>query len=167
LNNLTYGWNNASVTAYLTTSNFTIKFKGGNETNDTSQDGWKIDAALLHTCTFTEKTYDYVLRVNNTVTDAWEIRLKKYSDSSVSRLQNCTIYFHNFTDGASAQIAVENGSFESEMGPWYDLDSLETIYIAMTVEANSMGTAYVYAYLEIRAQSTNTYVQYKVAFEMT
>jgi len=167
LSSLTYGWNNASVTAYLTTSNFTIRFKGGNETSDTFQDSWSIDAALLNTCTFTETTYDYVLRVNNTVTDAWEIRLKKYSDSSVSRLQNCTIYFHNFTDGTSAQIAVKNGSFESETGPWYDLDSLETIYIAMTVKANSMGTAYVYAYLEIRAQGTNTYVQYKVAFAIT
>ncbi|UCE29794.1 MAG: hypothetical protein JSV85_03525 [Candidatus Bathyarchaeota archaeon] len=163
---LSSGWNNKSVTAYLTTSNFTIRFKG-NETSDTFQDSWSIDAAFLHTCTFTETSYDYVLRVNNTVTDAWEIRLKKYSDSGVSRLQNCTIYFHNLTDGTSAQIAVENGIFESETGPWYNLDSLETIYIAMTIEARSTGIADIYTYLEIRAQGATTYVQYEATFAVT
>jgi hypothetical protein len=42
-------WKNASVSSYLTSSNFTIRFKGGNETNDTAQSSWNIDAALLHT----------------------------------------------------------------------------------------------------------------------
>lgn len=167
LADLSSGWNNVSVSTFLTSSNFTVRFKGGNETNDVTQDSWSIDAAFLHTCTFTETTYDYILRVNNTATDAWEIRLKKYSDSGVSRLQNCTIHFHNLTDGTSAQIVVENGSFESETGPWYDLGNLETIYIAITVEANNMGTAYVDTYLEIRAPSATTYVQYEIAYEIT
>ena len=42
-------WKNASVSSYLTSSTFTIRFKGGNETNDTVQDSWNIDATLLHT----------------------------------------------------------------------------------------------------------------------
>jgi hypothetical protein len=165
--NLTNGWNNASVSAYLTSSNFTIRFSGSNETSDASQDSWNIDATLLYTCTFTETTYDYVLRVNNTVTSSWEIRLKKYSNSSIGRLQNCTIYFHNSTDGASSQIVIENGAFITETGSWYDLSSLETIYIAMTVEANSTGTSSVYAYLEIRKPGTTTFLQYPIAFEIT
>jgi len=113
------------------------------------------------------QNFDYVLRVNNTVTDSWQIRLKKYSNSSIGRLQNCTIYFHNSTDGASSQIVIENGSFTNETGSWYDLGSLETIYIAMTVEANSTGTTYVYTYLEIRKPSTTTYLQYIITFEIT
>jgi hypothetical protein len=164
---LSSGWNNASVSTYLTSSNFTIRFTGSNETNDTTQESWNIDATILHTWTSIETTYDYVLRVNNTVTDSWEIRLKKYSNSSIDRLQNCTIYFHNSTDGTSSQISIEVGDFVNETGAWYDLDGLETIYIAMTVEANNAGTTYVYTYLEIRNPSTTTYLQYVITFEIT
>ncbi|MDH5378099.1 MAG: hypothetical protein OEX00_07250, partial [Gammaproteobacteria bacterium] len=46
---LSSGWNNVSVTDYLVSSTFTIRFKGGTETGDTSQDSWEIDCTLLHT----------------------------------------------------------------------------------------------------------------------
>ena len=39
-------WNNVSVS--LTSTTFTIRFKGGNETGDATQDSWDIDATLLH-----------------------------------------------------------------------------------------------------------------------
>ncbi len=39
-------WNNVSVS--LASATFTIRFKGGNETGDTSQDSWDIDVTLLH-----------------------------------------------------------------------------------------------------------------------
>ncbi|MFX0014823.1 MAG: hypothetical protein ACFFB2_00520 [Promethearchaeota archaeon] len=42
-------WNNISVVNYLTTSTFTIRFKGTNESSDTTQDQWNIDVTLLHT----------------------------------------------------------------------------------------------------------------------
>jgi hypothetical protein len=45
--NIASGWNNATVSPYVTTSNFTVRFKGSNETSDTTQDNWLIDAALL------------------------------------------------------------------------------------------------------------------------
>jgi len=45
---LSSGWNNASVTTWLTSSTFTIRYKGGNETSDIGPDSWQIDAALLH-----------------------------------------------------------------------------------------------------------------------
>jgi hypothetical protein len=41
-------WNNVSVSDYLISSNFTIRFKGNSETNDVDQDSWQIDVALLH-----------------------------------------------------------------------------------------------------------------------
>jgi len=126
-----------------------------------------VDAALL-SVNYTNHSFDYVLRVNNTATtDSWQIRLKKHSDSSITRLQNCTIYFHNSTDGTSAQIIIENGSFNQTEGPWYNLGNLETIYIAITVEANSTGTSYVYTYLEIRTVGTTTYAQYVITFKIT
>jgi hypothetical protein len=48
---LTDGWNNASVSSYLTSSNFTIRFNDGNQTGDAVQDCWQVDVALLRTNT--------------------------------------------------------------------------------------------------------------------
>lgn len=45
---LSVGWNNVTVASYLDSSTFTIRFKGGTETSDTTQDTWKIDTTLLH-----------------------------------------------------------------------------------------------------------------------
>ncbi len=44
-------WNNVSVSSYLTSSAFEVRFLGGTETGDTTQDTWEIDAVLLHTWT--------------------------------------------------------------------------------------------------------------------
>jgi hypothetical protein len=48
LTDLSVGWNNVTVSSYLTASTFTIRFKGGIETADTTQDQWNIDATVLH-----------------------------------------------------------------------------------------------------------------------
>ncbi len=112
-------------------------------------------------------TFDYVLAVVEQDADPWKIRLQSYSDSNMGRLQNCTIYFHNSTDGTSTQIYILNGAYSQQTGPWYDLDAAETIYIAMTVETNSAGTSTVQAYLEIRIPNTTTYLQYVITFEIT
>jgi hypothetical protein len=45
---LNVGWNNATVSSYLTSSTFTIRFIGATETGDATQDYWTIDATLLH-----------------------------------------------------------------------------------------------------------------------
>jgi hypothetical protein len=45
---LTNGWNNVSVSAYLDSSTFTIRFKGSNEISDATQDSWRIDATTLY-----------------------------------------------------------------------------------------------------------------------
>jgi len=163
----TNSWNNVSVTDWLNNENFTVRFLDGTNSSDASQNFWDIDATLLHIWTETDYNYDYVLRVNNTDTDSWKIRLKKYSDSNIGRLQNCTIYFHNATDGTSSQLVIENGLFTNETGPWYDLGNSETIYIAMTTQANSTGTSLVHAYLEIRVPDTTTYDQYVITYEIT
>jgi hypothetical protein len=159
-------WNNVSITPYLTSSTFTVQFLGGTETGDTAEDTWRIDATLLHVWT-DGATFNYVLRVNNTDADPWQIRLKKYSDSNINRLQNCTIYFHNSSDGTSRQIHIEDGSYIIQTGSWYDLGGSETIYIAITVEATSTGTSYVRTYLEILIPGKTTYARYILTFEFT
>jgi hypothetical protein len=41
-------WNNVSVSSYLTSGTFTIRYLGSVESGDTKQSSWSIDAALLH-----------------------------------------------------------------------------------------------------------------------
>ena len=45
---LSLGWNNVSVSSYLVSSNFTIRFKGSVESIDSSQNSWGVDATLLY-----------------------------------------------------------------------------------------------------------------------
>jgi hypothetical protein len=163
-NKLTNGWNNETLSSYLTSSNLTLRFVGSNETNDTVQDSWSIDAALVHVWTTGVMTLDCLLRVNNTVADSWQIRLMRFSGSNIGRLQTCSIYFRNSSGEASNQIVIENGDYTQDAGPWYDLEGLETIYIAMTVQANSTGATDIHTFLEIRVPSTTTYCQYMIAF---
>ncbi|MFW9805969.1 MAG: hypothetical protein ACFFFK_04510, partial [Candidatus Thorarchaeota archaeon] len=44
-------WNNVSISSYLTGTSFEIRFLGGTETGDTTQDTWEIDTVLIHTWT--------------------------------------------------------------------------------------------------------------------
>jgi len=67
------GWNNISVTDHLASSTFTIRFKGVTETNDTTQDSYEIDAALLHVWTPGIDNYELDLEVQFTDVDFDEV----------------------------------------------------------------------------------------------
>jgi hypothetical protein len=47
LTGLVNGWKNVSVASYLTSSTFTIRFRGSSESSDKVQDSWQIDSVLL------------------------------------------------------------------------------------------------------------------------
>jgi hypothetical protein len=112
--------------------------------------------------------YDYVLKIVNQVSDSWKIRLRAYSQSNIARLNNCTIYFHNATDGTSGQIYIISGSYTQQTGPWYDLPSSPAErYIALTLEASSSEISYVYVYLDVLVPDKTTYIQYVLTFEIT
>jgi len=111
--------------------------------------------------------YDYVLKANNTGTDNWQIRLKEYSDSGISRVQNCTIYFHNSTGGSLSQIRVENGTYMTQTGSWYSLGSSMIIYVAIVVQTNNSGTSYINVYMELPVPGTTTYARYIIASAIT
>ncbi|MCW4040213.1 MAG: DUF2341 domain-containing protein [Candidatus Bathyarchaeota archaeon] len=51
ISSLTYGWNNVTVTSYLMSSPFTIRYQASVETNDLVQDRWYVDVAVLHVWT--------------------------------------------------------------------------------------------------------------------
>jgi hypothetical protein len=112
-------------------------------------------------------TYDYVLRVVNQVPEAWKIRLNAYSQSNIECLNNCTMYFHNSTDGTSNQLSVINGSYTQQTGPWCDLGSLATVYIALAVQASDSQVSLIFVYLEVLTPNKTTYAQYTLTFEIT
>jgi len=113
--------------------------------------------------------YNYVLKIVNKVSDSWKIRLKAYSNSSLSRLNNCTIYFRSSADGTSRQIYIQNGAYVNQTGPWYDLPGpINTErYIVVSLQANNSQVSYVYVYLEILIPNKTTYAQYVITFEIT
>jgi hypothetical protein len=160
-------WNNISVASYLNSSTFTIRFKGGNETGDTTQHTWNIDTVLLHVWSEAggEADFNYVLKFLEKHNSNWTVRLKAYDNSSLSRLTNCTIYIYNGSN--STQIIILNGAYNQQTGPWYDLNASDTEYIWMHVETSSAGTSTVYVYLEIRVPNKTVYVRYVIQFEIT
>lgn len=114
-----------------------------------------------------EGDFDHVLKVVNQVSDPWEIRLKAYDQSNIGRLNNCTIYLHN--GGNLSQIIIISGEYTQQVGDWYDLvgsGADGTDFIAMHIEA-TVGTSYIYVYLEILIPSTSTYARYIITFEIT
>jgi hypothetical protein len=163
---LSSGWNNISVSTYLTSSTFTIRFKGGTETNDTTQDSWNIDAVILHV--WTPYNYDYVLKVVNQVADNWTINLEVYNSSSISRISSLNISFHDGT--TSNQIIVSGGSITQSKGEPYNLHggSGSTIYISMSnLLATSSGTSHIYVHLKVLVPNKSTYLLYIIIFEIT
>jgi len=161
---LTNGWNNISVSSYLNSSTFTIRFKGTTETNDVMQDTWNIDATLLHVWT-SKGNFNYVLIMTENHGSNWKVKLRAYAQSSIGRLKNCSIYIYNGSN--STQIAILNGLYSQQTGPWYDLAASDIEYIWIHVERSNAGTSYIYAYLEILVPSKTTYVQYILTFEIT
>lgn len=110
--------------------------------------------------------YDYVLQVNNQAANQWKVRLGAYDQANIGRLSNCTIYFHDGA-GVSLQIYVYSGIYSQQVGSWYNLTSLSTIYIAMTAIANTTGTSYIYAHLEVLIPNTSTSILMVVTFEIS
>jgi len=160
-------WNNISVTSYLNSSTFTIRFKGGNETSDTTQNTWNIDTVLLHVWPEGggEADFNYVLKFLEKDNSNWTVRLKAYDQSSLSRIDNCSIYIYDGSN--STQIIILNGAYNQQTGSWYDLNASDTEYIWMHVETSSAGTSYIYAYLEIRVPNSTVYARYIITFKIT
>ena len=164
------GWINVTVDA---TSNFTLtgtyqlSLFTHSETDDLGSASTKCTLVHYWDDAGVKLTLDsnYVLKVVNQVADPWEVRLKAYDNSSIARLNNCSIYIYDGSN--STQIVILNGAYDQQTGPWYDLAASDTEYIWIHVETSSAGTSYVYAYLEIRVPTATTYARYIITFRIT
>ncbi len=115
----------------------------------------------------TEETilYDYVLTITNQEADDWTINLQVFDDSGVARLSKTTIGFQN--GNSSDQIIVSDGTVIQGKGSPYSLAGNATIYVTMSnVQANTGGTSYLYAYLEILVPDTTILTQFEITFEI-
>lgn len=134
---LSNGWNNVSVSAYLTSQNLTIRFRGGLETGDAVQDAWNIDAAVLHVWTdeytaeveFTgESNTESWTEMNWTTNTAWTV-------ASVG----VTIQLFNFTSGAYQTSGFGYLEYTSSGTPNTDETSNQSTSVRATDFRNSTG----------------------------
>ena len=74
-----------------------------------------------------------------------------------ARLDICSVYV---CDGSNYhQIGILDGDHDNQTGPWYVLNASDTECIWMHVETTSVGTSYVYAYLEIKGPNNSIYAR--------
>lgn len=129
------GWDNVSISSSLNSSTFTARFRGSNETNDSVQDNWQIDAALIHVWT---DYFQNVLNIaNQNATAGYQARLEIASMTGISSLSNFTGFLHDGT--TSKQVEILNGVIAQSSGSWYTLAPSSSIYISLAVKWNTSG----------------------------
>jgi len=137
----------------------------GTKTTPTQYQQETNQVKLTYSCS-SSSNYDYVLKIINQVSDAWNVTLRSYNSSNISRLSSATIGFHDGT--SSNQITIENGSITQSEGAPYVLASNATIYISISnLQAANTETTYLHAHLKIQTPDTTTYSLYIITFEIT
>jgi len=160
---------NLNITAnpQFYTSNGDAKIKLTGVLATTTQYQQKVNQVKLLYSYNSSPSYDYVLKIVNKVSDRW-IRLRAFSQSNITRLNNCTIYFRSSLDNTARQIYIVNGAYVNQTGDWYDLPaSPAERYVVVKLQANDSNVSYVHVYLEIRVPNKTTYAQYVITFEIT
>ncbi len=140
MTNLSTGWNNVSVSPYLSSSAFIIRFKDALDTNDAIQDSWEIDAVLLHVWTTTDKytaevVFEGLSNLGNWTDVDWQID----SCWDVGEV-TVTIQFYNYTLGD--YVSNGNGyiSYVSQATPNTDESKSKTIILNPTDIRNGSST---------------------------
>ena len=136
---LSSGWNNVSVSSYLDSSNFTIRFKGANETGDSTQDTWEIDAALLHLWSDSDRYTAEVEFTGTSNLEAWsEVEWHVSSSWDLDAIP-VTIQLYNFTLGDYASNGDGFLSYVSDATPDTDELTNQTISSNLTDFRNATG----------------------------
>ena len=135
--NLTNGWNNISISSFLDSPTFTIRFKGGIETGDDTQDSWSIDSTLLH---IWSNKYTAEVEFTGSCNQGdwsqltWTI-VSAWTTSSV----NVSLQLYNYTLGNYS--SNENGclSYISSALPEEDETGNQTVTVSPTHFRNDTG----------------------------
>jgi hypothetical protein len=92
-------WNNFSVTTYLSSATFSIRFTDGSKSSDSTKDTWQIESTLLH-------TWDSANQAINIEEQFTNIDYTKQNE------QLC-IYTGTWSHGASLAVQVWNGTWNT------------------------------------------------------
>jgi hypothetical protein len=135
ITDLDTGWNNVSISGYLDSSNFTIRYKAS---GDGSQDSWQIDAALLHLWTDDSELIEVEFTGTANVTDWTSILWSIDSSWNISSVP-VTIQLYDFN--ASAYPTSGDGyiSYTSDASPDTDEPKNQTISTGTNKFRNSTG----------------------------
>jgi hypothetical protein len=134
---LANGWNNVTVSSYLTSSTFTIRFNGGTESGDTVQDSWYIDVTLLHVW-----TDGYTLEVEFTgssSTEDWNQLTWTVDSAWTVASVSVTLQLYNYTLGAYPTSGNGYISYTSSATPNTDETKNQTIAVNPTHFRNVSG----------------------------
>ena len=115
-------WNNVSVSTWLTSSTFTIRFVDGTQTGDETQSSWDVDSVLLHTY----------------------ISVEVYRLELEEQFQNC-----NYTR-SNEELCIKMGSFsdaETLSVEWWNSTSSSWQTIISSLTANAWNNVSVTDYL--------------------
>lgn len=151
-----------SMGSSTTVSSPPVELQNGTAANSTSTIYTNSTSAKVNVDG--EGDFNYILKFVEKNSSNFKVRLNAYDDFNRSRLDNCSIYIYDGSN--STQIVISNGDYDNQIGPWYDLNALDTEYIWMHVEVSSAGISYVYAYLEIKVPDNTVYTRYIITFEI-
>ncbi len=138
-NDLNLGWNNVSISNYLESPTFTIRFKGTSELNDIIEDSWNIDVVFLHLWTTEHSTEIEFLGQSNTeewsqliwnsdiawsigsinvIVQLYNYTSDNYSTSGAGYLTYTSNNLPNIKENKTQSITLESTDFRNETGYW-------------------------------------------------
>ncbi len=135
--NLTSGWNNISVSSYLTSSTFTIRFQGSMEIGDTAEDSWKIDATLLHVWS-DEHILEVELIGSSNIEDWSQLNWTVSSAWTISSV-NVTLQLYNYTLDGYPTSGSGYVAYTSDDAPDTDENKSQMIDVDPTDFRNATG----------------------------
>jgi len=132
LTDLASGWNNVSVSTYLDSSTFTVRFMDGVVATDGNQDSWNIDAALLKVGNDTSEYTSEVEFVCFSNLEQWTTLDWVIDSSWDAGSVNVTIQFFDFALGDYVISGDGYYNYISDVTPSTDEMVLQTINDAAT-----------------------------------
>lgn len=145
---LVSGWNNVSVSLYLTSETFTIRFRGDTEMEDYLQESWNIDATLL--CVGPNEYTSEVEFSGLSNPQSWT-QLSWSTDTAwTTGSVSVTIQLYNFTLGAYPTSGNGFVSYTSSDTPNFNENANQTISDSPSDFRNSTG------YWKIKIKGTLT-----------
>ncbi|MCW4005167.1 MAG: hypothetical protein NWF04_01005 [Candidatus Bathyarchaeota archaeon] len=110
---LSTGWNNVSISSYLTSKTLTLRLLAGLESEDTSQSSWEIDASLVHSWTISDQyTADVEFTIPSSILDPNSMLWSAVSYWDVANV-DVTVQLYNFT----SQSYITTAQYTSSSTP--------------------------------------------------